>query len=108
MTGCLPTLPRCISLIVQVLHSPTVCTISFPALGGVRRQPGPKYTPCGTITLQRHLQNMLFYHKGLRVRKKSLPFVSCDRKASILRVQFWATHSSVAVGIKAVGLVILR
>jgi hypothetical protein len=42
---------------------------------------------------------MLFYHKGLRVRKKPLPFVSCDRKAAILRVQFWATHSSVAVGI---------
>src|SRR5919201_4293630 len=42
---------------------------------------------------------MLFYHKGLRVRKKPFPFVSCDRKAAILRVQFWVTYSSVAVGL---------
>ena len=40
-----------------------------------------------TLTLQRHLQNMLFYHKGLRVRKKPLSFVDCARKAAILRVQ---------------------
>ncbi len=29
------------------------------------------------LTLQRHLQNMLFYHKGLRGRKTPLPFVAC-------------------------------
>jgi hypothetical protein len=52
------------------------------------------------LPLQRHLQNMLFYHKGLRVRKKPLPFVACDRKPAILHVQIRATHSSVAVGIK--------
>ena len=48
----------------------------------------------GTIILplQRHLQNMLFYHKGLRVRKKPLPFVPCDRKAAILHVQIWSAH----------------
>jgi hypothetical protein len=28
------------------------------------------------LDLQRHLQNMLFQHKGLRVRKKSLSFVA--------------------------------
>ena len=31
---------------------------------------------CRTVTLQRHLQNILFYHKDLRVRKKQLPFVA--------------------------------
>jgi hypothetical protein len=35
---------------------------------------------------------MLFYHKGLRVRKKLLPFVACARKAVILRVQIWSAH----------------
>src|SRR5262252_748854 len=49
MTGSLPTLARCISLIVQVLNSPTACTSSSPALGGVRRQPEPKSKPYGTI-----------------------------------------------------------
>ncbi len=44
------------------------------------------------ISLQRHLQNMLFYHKGLRVHKKLLPFVACDRKAMILRMQIWSAH----------------
>jgi hypothetical protein len=44
------------------------------------------------ITLQRHLQNMLFYHKGLQMCKKPLPLVACDRKAAILRVQIWSTH----------------
>ena len=29
-----------------------------------------------TLSLQRHLQNMLSYHKGLRVRKKPPPFVA--------------------------------
>ena len=33
------------------------------------------------LTLQRHLQNMVFYHKGLRVRKTPLPFVAYARKA---------------------------
>jgi hypothetical protein len=51
------------------------------------------------LTLQRHLQNMLFYHKGLRVRKKPLPFVACDRKAAILRVQIWSAHESDVVGL---------
>jgi hypothetical protein len=51
------------------------------------------------VTLQRHLQNMLFYHKGLGVRKKPLPFVICARKAAILRVQIWAAHSSDVVGV---------
>jgi hypothetical protein len=50
-------------------------------------------------SLQRHLQNMLFYHKGLRVRKKPLPFVACARKAAILRVQIWSAHSSDVVGL---------
>jgi hypothetical protein len=44
------------------------------------------------LALQRHLQNMLFYHKGLRVYKKSLSFVTGDRKAAILRVQIWSAH----------------
>src|SRR5439155_3161488 len=41
------------------------------------------------ITLQHHLQNMLFYHKGLRVHKKPLPFVACDRNPAILHMQIW-------------------
>jgi hypothetical protein len=39
------------------------------------------------LPLQRHLQNMLFYHKGLRVHKKPLPFVACDRNPAILHMQ---------------------
>ena len=39
------------------------------------------------LPLQRHLQNMLFYHKGLGVRKTPLPFVACARKTAILRGQ---------------------
>jgi hypothetical protein len=45
-----------------------------------------------TLSLQRHLQNMLFYHKGLQMCKKPLSLVACDRKAAILRVQIWSTH----------------
>jgi hypothetical protein len=56
--------------------------------------------PCGVLTLQRHLQNMLFYHKGLGVRKKLLPCVACARKAAILHVQIWSAHSSDVVGIR--------
>jgi hypothetical protein len=37
---------------------------------------------------------MLFYHKGLRVRKKPLPFVACAWKAVILHVQIWSAHES--------------
>jgi xanthine dehydrogenase molybdopterin-binding subunit B len=54
---------------------------------------------CNQLSLQRHLQNMLFYHKGLRVRKKPLPFVACARKAAILRVQIWSAHESDVVGL---------
>src|SRR5207248_1213076 len=42
---------------------------------------------------------MFFYHKGLRGRKTSLPFVACDRKAAILRVQIWSAHESDVVGL---------
>src|SRR5262249_54563908 len=42
---------------------------------------------------------MVFYHKGLRVRKTPLPFVACDRKAAILRVQIWSAHKSDIVGL---------
>jgi hypothetical protein len=41
---------------------------------------------------------MLFYHKGLRMRKKPLSLVAYDRKTAILRVQIWSTHSSDVVG----------
>src|SRR5215831_13377932 len=42
---------------------------------------------------------MVFYHKGLRVRKTPLPFVACARKAAILRVQIWSAHESDVVGL---------
>jgi hypothetical protein len=51
------------------------------------------------LILQRHLQNIRFYHKGLRVCKKSLSFVAGDRKAAILRVQIWSAHESDVVGV---------
>jgi hypothetical protein len=44
------------------------------------------------LPLQRHLQNMLFSHKGLRVHKKLLPFVACDRNPAILHMQIWVVH----------------
>src|SRR5436309_2091026 len=44
---------------------------------------------------------MIFYHKGLRVCKTPLPFVSCDRKAAILRIQIWSAHESDVVGLSA-------
>src|SRR4029453_9930673 len=47
---------------------------------------------------------MVFYHKGLRVRKTPLPFVACARKAAILRVQIWSAHESDVVGIKHIYL----
>ena len=57
-------------------------------------------TECSrSLTLQRHLQNMLFYHQGLRMCKKPLLFVACDRKAAILRVQIWSAHQSDVVGL---------
>ena len=49
------------------------------------------------LSLQRHLQNMLFYHKGLRGRK-TLPFVACARKAAIVRGN-WSAHESDVVGL---------
>jgi hypothetical protein len=42
---------------------------------------------------------MVFYHKGLQVRKTPLFFVACDWKAAILRVQIWPSHESDVVGI---------
>ena len=42
---------------------------------------------------------MVFYHKGLRTCKIPLPFVACDRKAAILRVQIWSAHESDVVGL---------
>jgi hypothetical protein len=54
------------------------------------------------LTLQRHLQNMLFSHKGLRMYKKPLSLVVCDRKTAILRVHIWSTHESDVVGIVVV------
>ena len=42
---------------------------------------------------------MVFYHKGLRVRKTPLPFVAYARKAAILRVQIWSAHESDVVGL---------
>ena len=44
---------------------------------------------------------MVFYHKGLRVRKTPLPFVACDWKAAILRVQIWSAYESDVVGLGA-------
>src|SRR6266851_2032226 len=55
------------------------------------------------LTLQRHLKNILFYHKGLRGRKTPLPFVACARKATILRGQIWSAHESDVVGLKHLG-----
>ena len=51
------------------------------------------------LALQRHLQNMRFCHKGLRVCKKSLSLVAGDRKAAILRVHIWSAHESDVVGL---------
>src|SRR5262249_32663740 len=42
---------------------------------------------------------MVFYHKGLWVRKTPLPVVACARKAAILRVQIWLAHESDVVGL---------
>ena len=44
------------------------------------------------LALQRPLQNILIYHKGLRVRTTPLPFIACARKAPILCVQIWLAH----------------
>src|SRR4029450_2002440 len=43
---------------------------------------------------------MLFYHKGLRGRKTPLPFVTCARRAAILRGQIWSAHESDVVGLE--------
>ena len=44
---------------------------------------------------------MVFYHKGLRVRKTLLPFVACARKTAILRGQIWSAYESDVVGLKS-------
>jgi transposase len=51
------------------------------------------------LALQRHLQDMSFYLKGLLVRKKLLPFITYARKAVILHVRIWSTHESDVVGL---------
>jgi hypothetical protein len=51
------------------------------------------------LSLQRHLQNMLFYHKGLGVRKTPLPLIAGARKAAILRGHMWSAHEGDVVGI---------
>ena len=49
------------------------------------------YTRChhkteeSEVPLQRHLQNMLFYHKGLRVRKK--PAISGDLLSAVISIR---------------------
>jgi hypothetical protein len=43
---------------------------------------------------------MLFYHKGLGVRKTPLPLVAGARKAAILRGQIWSAHESDVVGLR--------
>src|SRR4029434_5594428 len=47
---------------------------------------------------------MVFYHKGLWMRKTLLPFVACDRKAAILRVQIWSVHESDVVGLRSTSI----
>ena len=42
---------------------------------------------------------MLFYHKGLGVRKAPLPLVAGARKAAILQGQIWSAHESDVVGV---------
>ena len=46
---------------------------------------------------------MLFYHKGLGVRKTPLPLVACARKAAIRRGQIWSAHESDVVGLTRQG-----
>jgi hypothetical protein len=36
--------------------------------------------------------NMLFYHKGLRVRKRPFSFAACVRKAAIPSAQIGSAH----------------
>src|SRR5437588_12249094 len=43
---------------------------------------------------------MLFYHKGLRGCKTTLPIVAYARKAAILRGQIWSAHASDVVGLR--------
>ena len=52
------------------------------------------------MSLQRHLQHILFSHKGFRGRKSSLPFVACAWKAALLRGHMWSAHDSDVVGIE--------
>ena len=42
---------------------------------------------------------MLFYHKGLGVRKTPLPLVDDARKATILREQIWSAYESDVVDV---------
>ena len=52
------------------------------------------------LILQRHLQNIVFYHKGLEVRKTPLPLVAGTRKAAVLRGKIWSAHASDVVGLE--------
>jgi hypothetical protein len=48
---------------------------------------------CGAnITLQRHLYEHAFSHKGLRTRQAPLSLVACDRKPVILHGQICSKH----------------
>jgi hypothetical protein len=48
-TGCVPTVPRCLSLSGLGVPFPRGGMLSCLALGGVRRQPGRQSKPCGTL-----------------------------------------------------------
>jgi len=58
-----------------------------------------QYPSVASLSLQRHLKNMLFYHKGLQVHKTPLPFVAYARKTAILRGQIWSARKSGVVGL---------
>ena len=52
------------------------------------------------LSLQQHLQNMLFSPKCFRGRKTSRPFVACARKAALLRGHMWSAHDNDVVRIE--------
>src|SRR5687768_697005 len=76
--------------------------VSLPVCRSTLSMKGPKCSSSDTpsLPLQRHLQNLLFYRKGLRVCKKPLPFAACAQKAAILREQIWSAHESDVVGLR--------
>jgi transposase-like protein len=51
------------------------------------------------VTLQRHLYEHAFLHKGFQARKGPLSLVACDRKSAILRGQICSKHYSDVVGV---------